>query len=101
MSSNKFALAQSHGQLHGEIKTTLVTVSGGPTLLPPNALKGRKDVTLYNAGTLAVYVGGADVTDVDGKPLTAGAEMSLKLGRAEVYAVASGIDQLVRILEIS
>ena len=101
MSSNKFALAESHGQLHGVVKTTTVTVSGGPTLLPAAALKDRKDVTLHNAGSIAVYIGGAGVTIADGIPLASGADLRMEFGRAEVYAVASGINQLVRVLEVS
>jgi hypothetical protein len=101
MSSNKFALAESHGQLHGEIKTTAVTVSGGPTLLPAVSLAGRKDVTLYNAGSIVVYLGGADVSVSDGIPLAAGAQYNIPAGRVVIYGVSSGADQVLNVFEVS
>jgi hypothetical protein len=101
MSIDKYSLQEMHGQLHGEVSTTTVTVSGGPTLLPAAPLKARKDVSLHNAGSVTVYLGGPDVTVNDGTPLAPGEDWQREIGRAQLYAVASGIDQLVRVLEIS
>ena len=100
--SDKFTLAESHGQLHGEINTSIVTVSDTPTRLPPNALSGRKDITLHNSGSNPVFVGGPSVTVGDGRPLAAGAELRFEAGRVPVYAVAaSGTNEAVRVFEIS
>ena len=50
------------GQLHGEIETTDVTVSGGPTRLPETPLQGRKYMYIRNDSDAPIYLGGADVT---------------------------------------
>jgi len=98
---DKYTVRELHGQLHGEVKTTVVIVSGGPTLLTPAPLKDRKDMSLHNSGSVTVYLGGVDVTINDGKPLAPGADFQIEAGRVEMYAVASGIDQLVRVFEVS
>lgn len=98
---SKFIIEGLPGQFHGDIKTTAVTVSGGPTPLPLSPVKGRKDFLVYNGGAESIYVGGADVTLDTGIPVPAGGSFGIQVGRSEVYALASGTLQPVRVLEVS
>ena len=97
----KYLKEALHGQLHGTVSTTVVTVSGGPTLLPADPLQGRKDFLLYNVGPDSVYVGGSDVTIANGIPVVAEGYLNAELGRATLYAVVSGTNQNVRVMEIA
>jgi hypothetical protein len=99
--TGKFILDQQPGQLHGPARTQLVTVSGGPTLLPGDPLAGRKDFLLYNPGPDVVFLGGDDVTPSTGIPVSATASFSAQLGRAGIYATVSGTNQPVRIMEVA
>jgi len=103
MNSGKYLLQQLPGQLHGTITTTLVTVSGGPTLLPAAPLQGRKDFLVFNDdGNDPVYIGGSDVLWTTGIPVLAGGSFGFQAGRAQVYATTSGAgDMAVRVLEIN
>lgn len=98
----RFHIESMPGQLHGDIRTSVVTVSGGPTLLPAVALADRKDFLVYNPTTNdTVYLGGPSVTSSTGIPVPAGGSFAVQLGRARMYAVASGTNQSVRVMEIS
>ena len=99
--SGKFLQLAQPGQLHGEVRVTVVTVSGGPSLLPADPLPQRKDYLVYNEGSDTVYLGGASVTTVSGIPLISEGTFAAQLGRAELYAVASGTNQTVRVMEIA
>ena len=97
--SGKYLHSALPGQLHGEITTTLVTVSGGPTLLPTTPVAGRKDFLMYNGSVDTVYVGGATVTISTGIPVLTGGSFGMQAGRSGVYATVSGVDRNVRVLE--
>lgn len=97
----KHLLKNLPGQLHGEIKTTVVTVSGGPTLLPSDPSTDRKDFLLYNGSPDTVYVGGSDVTSTNGIPVSSDGSFSMQAGRVDVYATVSGSNQDVRVMEVS
>lgn len=101
MSGNIHLLSQLSGQLHGPVKTTVVTVSGGPTLLPADDLKGRKDFLLYNGGADTVFIGGSDVTPATGIPVASTGSFSMQAGRAKIYATVSGSNQSVRVMEVA
>lgn len=99
---SKFLLNQQAGQLHGELKTQVVTVSGGPTLVPPITLQGRKDFLLYNTSVIdTIFVGGSDVTPTIGIPVVPAGTFGFQAGRAAVWATASGSNVDVKIMEIS
>jgi hypothetical protein len=89
------------GQVHGDIESTDVTVSGGPTLLPEAPLTGRKLILIENGSGNDIYLGGSDVTIHDGVPLANGESLSLPVGRAALYATNAVTASGVRILEIA
>lgn len=100
--SSKFLLAQQAGQLHGEIRTQDVTVSGGPTLLPSDDLKSRKDFLLLNGTGENIWLGGSGVTRHNGMLVLDNGTFRSQLGRAQLYATtASATVSGVRIMEIS
>ena len=99
--SDKFTIQSLPGQLHGTAKTTVVTVSGGPTLLPAARLADRKDFLVYNSSGVTVYLGGSTVTYDTGIPVPAGGSFALQAGRISIYAVVSGTNQTVRVFEAS
>lgn len=103
MAFGKYLAQALPGQLHGTLLTTLVTVSGGPSLLPATPMQGRKDFIVYNeADNDPVYVGGSGVLWTTGIPVEAGGSFGFQCGRAQVYATTSGGgDMDVRVLEIS
>ena len=97
----KHLLRHLPGQTHGPVVTTAVTVSGGPTLLPPVALPDRKDFILYNEGSDIIFIGGELVTVSDGIMVHPAGSFSIQAGRSKIYAVVSGTNQTVRVLESS
>jgi hypothetical protein len=99
--TGKFLLESQPGQLHGEVKTTLVTVSGGPTPLPEIPLKSRKDFLVYNSGNQNLFVGGPNVTSASGIPVAVDGSFAFQAGRAAVYGTVSGTNQVVRVMEVS
>lgn len=102
MSGGIHLLKALPGQLQGELKTQVVTVSGGPTLLPGDPLKSRKDFLVYNDSTTdTVFIGGSNVTDVIGIPLLPAGTFALQAGRAEVWATVSGSDVSVKVMEVA
>lgn len=100
--SGKFILEQQAGQLHGEIKTQDVTISGTwPTALPLVPLAKRKDFFLQNLTGVDIWVGGSDVTQFSGIKVTAAGTWGAQLGRSTIYAVtASTTVSGVRVMEI-
>lgn len=101
MSFGKYDLMNLPGQLHGEVKTSVVTISGGPTLVPAIRLHDRKDFLIYNDSGVTVYVGGSDVSISTGIPVANGGSFGFQAGRANVYATVSGTNQTIRLMEIS
>ena len=89
------------GQLHGDIESADVTVSGGPTLLPDAPLRGRKYILIDNGSGGDIYLGGSDVTIYDGMPLADGSSIALPLGRAALYATNAATASGVRVMEIA
>lgn len=84
------------------IEDTAVTVTGSATALPTTALANRKSMIIANAGTAAVYVGGASVTIAIGIPLEPGEKMGLDVGpEVTVYAIRDSVNQDVRVLEFA
>jgi hypothetical protein len=99
---SKFILDAQGGQMHGDIRTQDVTVSGGPTLLPADELKSRKEFSLHNGSGASIWLGGSDVTQHNGMPLADAASFKSKLGRAQLYATTAGPTVSgVRIMEIA
>jgi hypothetical protein len=101
MPANVFDKDLNHGQLYGTAKSTAVTVSGGPSLLPGVRLANRKDFLMYNSSTVTVFLGGSDVTTNNGIPVAAGTSFNMQAGAIQLYAVVSGTNQVVRVLEAS
>jgi hypothetical protein len=91
------------GQLHGEVHTEDVTISGTyPTLLPPTPLRGRKDFILYNGSGEVIYIGGDDVDSFNGLPLADEGVLAVQAGRAGLYAVStSATVSGIRVLEVA
>lgn len=98
---SKYLKDELSSLLHGPLVTSAVTVSGGPTLLPPSSLKQRKDIIVFNDGPSIVYMGGSTVSEATGIPVESDASFSLTLGRGELFATVSGNDthSYVRIFE--
>jgi hypothetical protein len=101
MSFGKYDLMHLPGQLDGEIKTSVVTVSGGPTLVPSIRLENRKDFLIYNDSGATVYVGGSDVSFTNGIPVANGGSFGFQAGRVDVYVTVSGTNRTIRLMEIS
>lgn len=98
---NKFMEDELSEQLHGPVKSSVVTVSGGPTSVPGTPLRRRKDVIIYNNGPSTVYVGDENVSDITGIPVTVAGTFALPLARSELYATVSGASpwSTIRVLE--
>lgn len=99
---SKFLIEAMPGQLHGEVKSQDITISGTyPTLIPPTPLTDRKDFRVYNGSGETIYFGGSDVTIYNGFPVASTGVFSLKLGRSKMYAVStSPTVSGIRVLEI-
>jgi len=88
------------------VTTNNVVVGTSPTRLFESSA-ARRDFHVYNGGTEAVYIGGADVTPQDGIPLQAGGIWWLQQAhptdactRYPWYAVSGGADVTLRVLEV-
>lgn len=101
--SGKYLMLAQPGQLHGEVKTQDVTISGTyPTLIPPAPLASRKDFLVYNGSGETIYFGGSNVTIHNGMPLIDTGVIALQLGRSEMYAVCtSATVSGIRVLEVA
>ena len=93
---NKFMEDELSEQLHGPVKSSVVTVSGGPTRVPDAPLRRRKDIIIYNNGPSTVYVG-----DERAPASPRGRRGPLPLARSELYATVSGASSwsTIRVLE--
>lgn len=87
----------------GQIKDTAVTVTTSLTPLPSTPLNARRSITIYNNGSVSVFVGGANVTAASGIPVPASTYgPSLDIGeRAILYAVTASSTADIRVLEIN
>lgn len=54
-----------------------------------NEVRGRRAITLINAGAITVYLGGRGVTPTTGFPLPAGAAISLEVA-GEIWGTTAG-----------
>jgi len=101
--SGKHLLRHLPGQLHGEVRTYDVTISGTyPTLLPPDPIPDRKDFLLHNSTGETIYIGGAGVDRFNGIPVPADTVIGAQLGRAAMYAVStSATVSGVRVMEVA
>lgn len=101
--SGKHLIIAQPGQLHGEVRTQDVTISGTwPTALPLVPLAKRKDFSLQNNTGVDVWVGGSDVTQFNGVKVVNNGTWAAQLGRASFYAItASTTVSGVRIMEIA
>lgn len=100
---SKFLIESQPGQLHGEVKSQDITISGTfPTLVPPDPLSSRKDFLVYNGSGETIYFGGVDVDKHNGVPLADTGVLALQLGRSEMYAVStSATVSGIRVLEVA
>jgi hypothetical protein len=100
---SKFLLASQAGQLHGEVKSQDVTISGTyPTALPLEKLTQRKDFVLQNLSGVNIWVGGPDVSQFNGLKIEPDGVFGTQLGRGALYGItASATVSGVRILEIA
>lgn len=100
---SKFMLESQAGQLHGDILTQDVTLSGtGPTALPASALAKRKHLYLQNKTGVSVWIGNSSVTQYTGIEVIDGGVWRESLGRATLYAITAGTTVSgIRIMEIA
>lgn len=85
---------------NGTVRASVVAVGTSPVALPGTALGNRERMTVFNAGSAVVYLGGAGVTASDGLPVLPGAAWVLETGPdAAWFAIAQTGTQAVRVLE--
>ena len=101
--SGKYLISALPGQLHGNITTHDVTISGTyPTALPAVKLAGRKDFILQNGSAVDIWIGGADVTQYNGIKVAADGSFGAQFGRADLYAITAATTVSgIRILEVA
>lgn len=99
--SGKHLISALPGQLHGEVRTADITISGTfPTPLPLVKLASRKDFILQNGSAVDIWIGGSDVTQHNGIKVSADGVFGAQFGRSDVYAItASTTVSGIRILE--
>ena len=87
----------------GTVLATAVTVTTTLTPLPGTALADRRSMTIYNNGSVSIFVGGANVTSSTGIPVAAGTYgPSLDAGPLNIiYAVTASSSADVRVLEMN
>jgi len=68
-------------------------------LIPSYPLPHRKKLCIYNNGSVALYIGGSDVTISNGYPLGIGDHFIINAPN-NVYAVSSASGHTIRILEV-
>lgn len=90
--------------LRGYVKSTAQTASTTPVKLPPTSLYNRRSVGFYNnSSSITVYMGGSDVTSVNGIPVAAGSYSPVvECGpNMLVYIVTASSTADCRVLELS
>lgn len=83
---------------------TTVSVTASATLVATPTNASNTDpipITIYNDGSIPVYVGGSAVTSAIGIPIAAGSAASLQLSAAGelVYAITTSGSCTVRVLK--
>lgn len=88
--------------LRGLARSTVVSISTTPTLLPSVALSYRKSLIVFNNSANTIYIGGVDVSVSNGYPVEANSPSpSIDAGmNMKLYAVADSASE-VRVLEVS
>lgn len=92
------------GGASGSVASSSVSLTSNvAAALPTSALANRKRLLVQasSSNSVATYVGGSNVSEVNGYVLTAGAEAELPVGTATVYALAGKTGTVVRIIEVS
>jgi len=89
--------------LRGEVKTRAITVTAELTPLPNEVLSYRRGLTIYNNGSVTVYIGGSTMTINDGLPIPAGTySPALDAGpRMILYGRTISGSSDVRVFEVS
>lgn len=89
--------------LRGEVKTRAVTVTTALTPLPGEVLSYRRGITIYNNGSVTVYIGGSTMTVSDGLPVAAGSySPALDAGpKMILYGRTASGSSDVRVMEVS
>lgn len=89
--------------LRGPVLTTSMNVGSTATLTPAAPLENRRALIIYNNSSQTVYIGGADVTTLNGFPIPANQfSASLDIGdRVSLYAIVSSSTSNIRIFEAS
>jgi hypothetical protein len=89
--------------LKGIPLSTVVTVTSTAKPLPATPLTQRRSLIVYNNSSNTIYIGGADVTTVNGFPVAV-SSYSPPIDAGEhmlVYAIAASGSNNVRVLEVS
>ena len=86
--------------LAGRLVNTAISVGTTAIALPTTAANGRITMSVHNAGSVIVYVGGASVTTANGLPLEVGEKLAFDLdANVVLYGVVASGTADVRILE--
>ena len=88
--------------LQGLVKTTTMTVSTSAVKLPTTNLTDRRSIQVYNNSSNILYIGGSDVTTVNGIPIPSSSfSQALDLGyNTNLYGITTGSSN-IRVLEVS
>lgn len=102
----KYPMPVTHisiNSMNGTVKTRAVTVTTDLTPLPGEVLAYRRSLTVYNNGSVTIYIGGSTMTVADGLPVPAGTySPALDAGpRMILYARTSSSTCDVRVMEVS
>lgn len=93
----------SINSLAGTTKSRSVTVGTSPTALPDEILSSRRSLVIYNNSAQTLYVGGSDVSTINGMPVPASSySPAFDAGeKMVIYGIVATSTANVRTLEVS
>ncbi len=84
------------------VRSTLVVVAATPTILagPGGPAGDNREVLVGNGSAVTLFVGGDDVTIVNGFPVAAGASAGIVLATGDtLYGVVAAATQNINVLQ--
>jgi hypothetical protein len=82
------------------IRQAVISLGGAATRIPTTPLQYRKSLLIFNNSGDIIYIGGSDVTAINGYPIYPRGQMNIQIeDGVDLYAISAGAASDIRICE--